>query len=156
MYFWLSRFVFQSFVTEFGKQFDIFTATLMAIERDGVWFVFLLRLSPLSPFSLSNLILGVAPLTTRQWLASSLGCLPLTTLMILLGSQVQLTEANHKTYWSYLVVLGLITNLGLAAYITIRVRDALSTVHTRGKGYQGIGHEQQEMEHEQSSFVKQT
>lgn len=77
VYFLLSRFVFQSFVHEFGQQFDIFNAVLRAIEKDGVWFVLLLRLSPFSPFSISNIVLGVSSeprISSPQRLPFGSGC----------------------------------------------------------------------------------
>lgn len=64
--------------------------------RDGAFYLFALRLMPLFPFSLVNLLCGVANVRVRQfWWISQIGMLPATLIYLNAGSQLsQLTSIS--------------------------------------------------------------
>ncbi|MFM7037822.1 MAG: TVP38/TMEM64 family protein [Planctomycetaceae bacterium] len=58
-----------------------------AIERDGVQYLLMLRLLPLMPFFLVNLLLGLTRMRLRTfWWASQLGMLPGTAVFVAAGA----------------------------------------------------------------------
>lgn len=62
-----------------------FAAVDRAIERDGRWIVFLLRLSPVFPFSLLNYALGLTRVRLGDYVVASIGMLPGTLLYVYSG-----------------------------------------------------------------------
>lgn len=77
-----------------------FSAIDAAVETTGLKVVFLLRLSPIFPFTLLNYALGLTRVRLRDYiLGSFLGMLPGTFLYVYLGSSVaNITSlASHKT-----------------------------------------------------------
>jgi pyruvate/2-oxoglutarate dehydrogenase complex dihydrolipoamide dehydrogenase (E3) component/uncharacterized membrane protein YdjX (TVP38/TMEM64 family) len=64
------------------------------IEKDGIFYLFTLRLVPLFPFFLVNLVMGLMPISTRAYyLVSQLGMLFGTALYVNLGAQLGLVES---------------------------------------------------------------
>jgi uncharacterized membrane protein YdjX (TVP38/TMEM64 family) len=58
-----------------------------ALEREGAWYLFALRLTPVVPFFLINVIMGLTPIRTRTfWWVSQLGMLPGTAVYVYAGS----------------------------------------------------------------------
>jgi uncharacterized membrane protein YdjX (TVP38/TMEM64 family) len=62
-----------------------FAAIDRAIERQGRWIVFLLRLSPIFPFSLLNYALGLTRVRLADYVVASFGMLPGTLLYVYSG-----------------------------------------------------------------------
>ncbi|BDH46198.1 TVP38/TMEM64 family protein [Salmonella enterica subsp. enterica serovar Choleraesuis] len=59
------------------------------IERDGAYYLFALRLMPLFPFFVVNLIMGLTTLSVRRfWWVSQLGMLPATLVYVNAGQQL--------------------------------------------------------------------
>lgn len=83
--FLLSRYLFRQFVeARFAKHVRKFDE---AIERDGAFFLFALRLTPVAPFALVNLVMGLTRVRTRTfWWVSQLGMLPNTIVYVYAGS----------------------------------------------------------------------
>lgn len=65
-----------------------FAAIDRAIASEGLWIVFLLRLSPLFPFSLGNYALGLTRVSFRDYALACTGMLPWTFVYVYLGSVV--------------------------------------------------------------------
>ncbi|UOD50042.1 FAD-dependent oxidoreductase [Orrella daihaiensis] len=70
-----------------------FTRTLTPInegvKRDGVFYLMTLRLVPIFPFWLVNLVMGLTPMTaTRYYITSQIGMLPGTAVFVLAGTQL--------------------------------------------------------------------
>jgi len=65
-----------------------FAAIDRAVGRQGRWIVFLLRLSPVFPFSLLNYALGLTSVRFADYLAASVGMLPGTVLYVYSGKAV--------------------------------------------------------------------
>ncbi|MBA3315990.1 MAG: VTT domain-containing protein [Planctomycetota bacterium] len=89
-----------------------------AIRRDGSYYLFTLRLTPVVPFWLVNLAMSLTPLRTRTfWWISQLGMLPGTLVFVFAGSQVpSLTELEGRGVWDLLWPGPLIALLLLAAF----------------------------------------
>ncbi|MBL8813627.1 MAG: TVP38/TMEM64 family protein, partial [Planctomycetaceae bacterium] len=60
-----------------------------ALERDGAFYLFLLRLVPVIPFFVINIVMGLTPIRLRTfWWVSQLGMLPGTFLFVAAGASV--------------------------------------------------------------------
>lgn len=75
-----------------------FTRTLAPInegvKRDGVFYLLTLRLVPVFPFWLVNLVMGLTPMTAaRYYLTSQVGMLPGTAVFVLAGTQLALIQS---------------------------------------------------------------
>ncbi len=103
-----------------------------AVEREGGKLVFLLRLSPLVPFSLSNYVYGLTKIKTRHYtLASFFGMFPGILLYAYIGSLVrrfaELGAGGRVTSpaeWG-LYIVGLIATVVATTMVTIVARRAL-------------------------------
>jgi uncharacterized membrane protein YdjX (TVP38/TMEM64 family) len=110
-----------------------FAAIDRAIAREGRQVVFLLRLSPLFPFSLLNYALGLTRVRFGDYLVASLGMLPGTILYVYYGKVIgdvakvaAGTELRHDTaYWT-LLGLGLLATVAVTAIVTRAAKKALS------------------------------
>ena len=89
--FLLSRYYFRGFVQfHFGPQLSRINS---ALERDGAFYLFTLRLIPIFPFWIVNLVMGMTPLPLRTfWKASLLGMLPGKSVYAFAGSAFSLRE----------------------------------------------------------------
>ncbi len=85
--FLLSRFLFRdAIVRRFGDRLDKFN---QALEREGPFFLFTLRLIPAVPFFVINAVMGLTPIRTRTfWWVSQLGMLAGTSVYVYAGSSV--------------------------------------------------------------------
>ncbi|BCT69363.1 bifunctional TVP38/TMEM64 family protein/FAD-dependent oxidoreductase [Nitrosospira sp. NRS527] len=84
---WMARYVFREFVQQrFG---DRMTAIDAGIQRDGAFYLFTLRLVPVFPFFIINLLMGLTaiPTGTFFWI-SLLGMLPGTAIYVNAGTQL--------------------------------------------------------------------
>ncbi len=90
--FLLSRFLFRDAIqTRFGNRLEKFNR---ALEREGSFFLFTLRLIPAVPFFVINAVMGLTPIRTRTfWWVSQLGMLPGTIVYIYAGSSVPSLQA---------------------------------------------------------------
>ena len=85
--FLLSRCVFrQSITIRFGERLEKFNA---ALQREGAFYLFTLRLIPAVPFFVINAVMGLTPIRVRTfWWVSQLGMLPGTMVYVYAGSRV--------------------------------------------------------------------
>ena len=85
--FLVSRFVLRdSLRRKYGQRLQAFDA---GIERDGAYYLFTLRLVPVVPFFLVNLLAGLTALKTRVfYLVSQAGMLPGTIAYVYAGTQL--------------------------------------------------------------------
>lgn len=90
--FLISRFVLRDYVQ--GKFKDKLTAINAGIEREGDFYLFTLRLIPLFPFFVINLVMGLTPMRAwRFYLVSQIGMLPGTIVYVNAGSQLGALES---------------------------------------------------------------
>ncbi len=85
--FLLSRFIFRDAIqNRFGERLASFNE---ALEEQGAFFLFTLRLIPAIPFFVINAVMGLTPLRTRTfWWVSQLGMLAGTMVYVYAGASV--------------------------------------------------------------------
>lgn len=85
--FLLSRYLFRDMMLErFGSRLTAFNE---ALEKEGAFYLFSLRLIPLFPFWIINLVMGLTPIKVgTYWWVSQVGMLPGTAVYLFAGSQV--------------------------------------------------------------------
>jgi uncharacterized membrane protein YdjX (TVP38/TMEM64 family) len=85
--FLVSRFLLQNWVQTRFK--DKLQAINKGIETEGAFYLFTLRLVPVFPFFIINLVMGLTPIKTRQfYLVSQIGMLPGTLVYVNAGTQL--------------------------------------------------------------------
>ncbi|WP_413284683.1 TVP38/TMEM64 family protein [Vibrio sp. MA40-2] len=82
-----SRFLLRDWVQgKFGSKLETMNK---GVEQDGAFYLFSLRLIPVFPFFLINLLMGLTPISTaRYYLVSQLGMLPGTIVFLNAGTQL--------------------------------------------------------------------
>ena len=90
--FLISRFVLRDYVqTKFKEKLK---AINEGVEREGDFYLFTLRLIPLFPFFVINLVMGLTPMKAwRFYLVSQIGMLPGTIVYVNAGSQLGSLES---------------------------------------------------------------
>ena len=85
--FLLSRYLLRDSVqAKFGERLQSFNA---ALQREGAFYLFTLRLVPLVPFFAINVVMGLTPIrATTFWIVSQIGMLPGTCVYVFAGSSV--------------------------------------------------------------------
>ncbi len=93
--FLLSRYIFHDFVQK--KFAGPLKSLNEKLEREGAFYLFTLRLVPLIPFFMLNLVSGLTKMkTSTYWWVSQVGMLPGTAAFIYAGSTVSISElAKH-------------------------------------------------------------
>ena len=90
--FLISRFVLRDYVQTKFK--DKLKAINEGVEREGDFYLFTLRLIPLFPFFVINLVMGLTPMKAwRFYLVSQVGMLPGTMVYVNAGSQLGSLES---------------------------------------------------------------
>lgn len=89
-----SRYLFRDWVqTRFARQLAAING---GIERDGIFYLFMLRLIPAFPFFIINLVMGVTPMRTRTYfLVSLVGMIPGNILFVNAGVQLGKVTSLH-------------------------------------------------------------
>jgi uncharacterized membrane protein YdjX (TVP38/TMEM64 family) len=100
------------------------------IRADGAWYLFALRLVPLFPFFIINLVMGLTrlPLPTFYWV-SQLGMLPGTVVFVNAGTQLARIEDAGDILSPQ--VVGSLALLGLFPLVGKRLANALLAWHRR-------------------------
>jgi uncharacterized membrane protein YdjX (TVP38/TMEM64 family) len=87
--FLIARYGLRDYITGIATRFPKFRSVDRAIGREGLKFVFLLRLSPLLPFAISNYLYGLTSVRFRDYVIGSwLGMLPGTIAYVSAGAAV--------------------------------------------------------------------
>jgi uncharacterized membrane protein YdjX (TVP38/TMEM64 family) len=131
--FLVARFIARSKIESIAYRNAKFRSIDQAIGREGAKLIFLLRLSPVIPFSLSNYFYGLT--AVRFWpyvLASWLGMIPGTFLYVYVGaaSKAAVGAATGEAvrhgweYWSFLGI-GLIATVAVTVWVTRIAQKAL-------------------------------
>jgi uncharacterized membrane protein YdjX (TVP38/TMEM64 family) len=126
-----SRYLLRDWVqSKFG---DKLSSINEGIEKDGSFYLFSLRLIPVFPFFLINLLMGLTPIkVSRFYLVSQLGMLPGT--MVYLNAGTQLAEIDSLSGIASPTVIGSFVLLGLfpiiAKWIMQKVRPNLDEKHS--------------------------
>jgi len=111
-----------------------FAALDAAIAREGRKIVFLIRLSPLFPFNITNYALGLTSISLQDYVLACIGMLPGTLLYVYYGrligdvaNAVAGTPVEHDAGYWVLLLIGLIATVLVTAVITRAARRALSS-----------------------------
>jgi uncharacterized membrane protein YdjX (TVP38/TMEM64 family) len=131
--FLIARFVAREKITSMAKKNESFGRIDAAIGEQGAKLVFLLRLSPLIPFNLSNYFYGLT--AVKFWpyaLASWIGMLPGTLLYVYLGTVGRAglqaasgTDAGRSPLEWTLLGVGLAATVAVTIWVTRIARQAL-------------------------------
>ncbi len=104
------------------------------MEREGALYLFALRLMPVVPFFMLNLLMGLTPLkTVTFYWVSQLGMLPATLLYVNAGRQLQHlkqpSDLLSPTVWISFTLLGLFPLL--VKYLSQRLRTGLNVAQSQ-------------------------
>jgi uncharacterized membrane protein YdjX (TVP38/TMEM64 family) len=134
--FLVARFIARDKIEAIAQRNHKFRKIDNAIGRQGVKLIFLLRLSPVIPFNLSNYFYGLT--AVKFWpyvVASWIGMMPGTFLYVYIGAagKAAVTAAaggeplrHGWQYWTFLGV-GLAATIIVTIWVTKIARDALKT-----------------------------
>ncbi len=123
-----SRFLLRDCVqSRFGMRLELFNRHL---QKEGAFYLFTLRLIPLVPFFVINLVMGLTPLKARTyWWVSQIGMLPGTTVYVYAGSRVpnlsELAEKGAAAVFSPWQLIQLTIAFALLGLFPIIVRKLL-------------------------------
>jgi len=120
-----ARYLFRDAIqTRFARQLS---AINRGIEREGAYYLFLLRLIPAFPFFVINLVMGVTPMRTRTYfLVSLIGMIPGNILYVNAGVQLGKVKSIPALFSPALIVS--LVGLGL---FPLLVRKAVEFRRTR-------------------------
>ncbi|ELI0634885.1 TVP38/TMEM64 family protein [Vibrio harveyi] len=120
-----SRYLLREWVqSKFGNKLG---AINQGVEKDGAFYLFSLRLIPVFPFFLINLLMGLTPMTiARFYLTSQIGMLPGTAVYLNAGTQLatidSLSGIVSPTVLASFALLGLFPII--AKWVMNKVRSA--------------------------------
>src|SRR6266699_5308566 len=116
-----SRFLFRESVR--GRFGDRLRAIDAGLEKEGAFYLFALRLVPVVPFVLVNLLMGLTPIRTRTFYwVSQIGMLPATIVYVNAGTQLA-TLTSLKSLLSP-ELIGSLALLGIFPLIAKRAVEA--------------------------------
>src|SRR5437899_13058852 len=132
--FLVARFIARDKVEAIARRNEKFRKIDNAIGKEGAKLIFLLRLSPVIPFNLSNYFYGLTGV--RFWpyvVASWIGMMPGTFLYVYIGTASKLAVSAAavgeavKHGWQYwtLISFGLAATVVVTIWVTKIARDAL-------------------------------
>jgi len=134
--FLVSRFLLHETVQEkFG---DRLAPINEGVEKDGAFYLFSLRLVPIFPFFIINLVMGLTPLKTATfYLVSQIGMLPGTFVYVNAGTQLGKIESaagilSPPLLFSF-ALLGLFPLAARKLLTSIRARRNAKRSSTKGK-----------------------
>ena len=131
--FLVARFVARDKIEAMARRNTKFQRIDNAIGKQGAKLVFLLRLSPVIPFNLSNYFYGLT--AVKFWpyvLASWIGMMPGTFLYVYIGTagKAAVSAAGGEAvkqgwqYWTFMSI-GLVATIVVTIWVTKIARDAL-------------------------------
>ncbi len=104
-----------------------FAAVGRAVAAEGRKIVFLLRLSPVFPFTLLNYVLGLTRVRFLDYLVAAVGMIPGTLLYVYYGKvagDIAAPAGRDAWYWTVLAI-GLGATVAVTAIVTRMARRAL-------------------------------
>lgn len=126
--FLVSRFLLKDWIQERFK--DKLRAINQGIERDGPFYLFTLRLVPVFPFFIINLVMGLTPIrTTRFYLISQLGMLPGTLVYVNAGTQLAQIDSLKG-----ILSPGLLLSFALLGVFPLLARKGVALINRKRKG----------------------
>lgn len=86
---YLGRYVFRESLETRKHKWKYFLAIDKAIEKQGRKIIFLLRLSPLTPFNIFNYLCGLTPVKIKDFLIGGVGMIPAIILFVHIGTSIK-------------------------------------------------------------------
>jgi uncharacterized membrane protein YdjX (TVP38/TMEM64 family) len=128
--FLIARHLARNAVARYAGRHPRFSAVDRAIARGGWRIVFLLRLSPVIPFTFSNYAYGLTAIAFRPYvLASWVGMLPLTFLYASLGAAgraASVEPGGPGPAWKWpLITVGILITIAVTVYVKRLVERTL-------------------------------
>lgn len=127
-----SRYLLREWVqSKFGNKLG---AINQGVEKDGAFYLFSLRLIPVFPFFLINLLMGLTPMTiARFYLTSQIGMLPGTAVYLNAGTQLatidSLSGIVSPTVLASFALLGLFPIIAKFALHKYRMETLNENIH---------------------------
>ena len=114
--FLISRYLFKNFIErKFDKPLKIINA---CIAKDGIYYLFFVRMTPIFPFFLINLLFSVTKIKALQfYIVSQIGMLLGTLLFINAGTQLSQINSTEDIFNKYVII-----SLILIALIPILIK----------------------------------
>jgi uncharacterized membrane protein YdjX (TVP38/TMEM64 family) len=130
--FLVSRFLLKDWVQ---KRFKAkLHAINQGIEKEGAFYLFTLRLVPVFPFFIINLVMGLTPIPTRRfYLVSQLGMLPGTLVYVNAGTQLAQIDSLKGV-----LSPGLLLSFALLGIFPLLAKKGVGLINRKRKG---IDHE---------------
>ncbi len=132
--FLVARFIARAKIQAIAKGNEKFRNIDNAIGKQGAKLVFLLRLSPVIPFNLSNYLYGLTGVKFWPYvLASWIGMMPGTFLYVYIGTAGRAAVSAAASgeavqhgwqYWIF-IIIGLVATIVVTIWVTKIARDAL-------------------------------
>ncbi|WP_455365611.1 FAD-dependent oxidoreductase [Kaarinaea lacus] len=123
--FLFSRFLLRNYVQE--KFHDKLISINDGIRKDGAFYLFTLRLIPVFPFFIINLVMGLTPLRTWQFFwVSQIGMLPGTIVYVNAGSQIAAIDSL-----SGILSPGLLLSFALLGLFPLIAKKLVELLKTR-------------------------
>lgn len=131
--FLLSRYLLRDSVQRrFGDRLEVFNR---ALEREGAFYLFTLRLIVAVPFFVINLLMGLTPMRVNTfWWVSQLGMLPGTCVYIYAGSSVPTLVQLAERGTSGILNAQLIAALLLLGFFPILAKKVMERVRRSPRG----------------------
>lgn len=132
--FLLSRYLFRDSIQQrFGERLKAFNE---ALDREGAFYLFTLRLIPAVPFFVINVVMGLTSLPTRTfWWVSQVGMLAGTAVYVYAGSQVPnlqtLADEGARAVFSGSQLIQITIALALLGVFPIAVKKIMQRVRPR-------------------------
>lgn len=123
--FLVARFLLRDWVqNRFGGRLD---AINQGIERDGAFYLFTLRMVPIFPFWLINLLMGLTPIRTWVfYVVSQIGMFPATVIYVNAGSQLAQIDSL-----SSILSPGLLISLSLLGIFPLLAKKIIEYINTK-------------------------
>lgn len=123
-----SRFLLKTWVQD--RFTDKLHAINQGIERDGAFYLFTLRLVPVFPFFIINLVMGLTPMRTlRFYLVSQLGMLPGTLVYVNAGTQLAQIDSLKG-----ILSPGLLLSFALLGVFPLLAKKGVAVINRKRKG----------------------
>lgn len=129
----LSRYAIRPVIERRVADDPRFDAIDRAVGREGLWIVFLLRLSPLMPYNLLNYALGLTRVPLSRYVLASVGMIPGTILYVYsgraIGDVVAIAggaAAERGAAYYALLAIGLLATAVVTLRISRIAREALN------------------------------
>jgi len=136
--FLLGRFVFKDQAQKLFNKFKVLNAVDRAIEAQGFKLVFLLRLSPVVPFSVFNYVIGVTAVSLRDYVLACIGMIPGTAAYVFIGttassllgddSEEDSNEDMASMIQLIVIIVGAIATLIAVVLVSVYAKKALNKV----------------------------